>query len=71
MVRKAVDDYQGLNFYGSYDPASEGDSRLRHWATTVVDTFPGVNVSIVERQRKRRPPLRRTSFNQVRLLRAT
>ena len=52
----AADEYQGLNFYGSYDPASEGDRRLRHWATTVVDTFPGVNVSIVERQKKRRPP---------------
>ena len=32
--------YQGLNFYGSYDPASDRDRRLNHWATTVVDTFP-------------------------------
>lgn len=48
--------YQGLNFYGSYDPASDRDRRLNHWATTVVDTFPGVNVSIVPRQRKRSPP---------------
>ena len=49
-------EYQGLNFYGSYDPASEGDQRLYRWATTKVDTFPGVSVSIVPRQRKRSPP---------------
>lgn len=48
--------FQGLNFYGSYDPASERDRRLNNWATTVVDTFPGVSVSIVPRQRKRSPP---------------
>ena len=49
-------EYQGLNFYGSYDPASEGDRGLYRWATTKVDTFPGVSVSIVPRQRKRSPP---------------
>ena len=32
---------QGLNFYGSYNPASESDRRLHRWATGVVDTFPG------------------------------
>lgn len=48
--------YQGLNFYGSHDPASDADRRLHSWATTVVDRFPGVNVSIVPRQRKRSPP---------------
>ena len=49
-------EYQGLNFYGSYDPDSDRDRRLHRWATTVVDTFPGVSVSIVPRQRKRSPP---------------
>lgn len=48
--------YQGLNFYGSYDPHSARDRALRRWATTVVDRFPGVSVSIVPRQRKRSPP---------------
>ncbi len=48
--------YQGLNFYGSYDPNSARDRSLRRWATTVVDRFPGVSVSIVPRQRKRSPP---------------
>ena len=49
-------EYQGLNFYGSYDPASDKDRNLYKWATTVVDTFPGVSVSMVSRQRKRSPP---------------
>ena len=52
----ATGTYQGLNFYGSYDPASERDRGLRSRATTVVDTFPGVSVSIVPRQKKRSPP---------------
>ncbi len=52
----AAGEYQGLNFYGSYDPASEGDKRLHRWATTFVDTLPGVSVSIVPRQKKRSPP---------------
>ena len=49
-------EYQGLNFYGSHDPASERDRKLHRWATTVVDTFPGVSVSIVPRQKKHSPP---------------
>ncbi len=52
----AIGVYQGLNFCGSYDPASDRDRRLNHWATTVVDMFPGVTVSIAPRQRKRSPP---------------
>ena len=52
----ATGEYQGLNFYGSYNPASERDRRLHRWATGVVDTFPGVKVSIAPRQKKRSPP---------------
>ena len=52
----ATGEYQGLNFYGSYNPTSDADRGLHRWATTVVDTFPGVSVSIVPRQRKRSPP---------------
>ena len=47
-------EYQGLNFFGSYNPARE--QNLHRWATTVVDTFPGVQVSMVPRQKKRSPP---------------
>ena len=49
-------EYQGLNFYGSYDQTSDADRKLHRWATTVVDTFPGVSVSIVPRQKKRSLP---------------
>ncbi len=52
----ATGEYQGLNFYGSYDPTSDADRKLHRWATTMVDTFPGVSVSVVPRQRKRSPP---------------
>ena len=61
----AASEYQGLNFYGSHDPAREADRRLHRWATTVVDTFPGVSVSIVPRQRKRSPPVCPTCHNAV------
>ena len=56
LTGAATNEYQGLNFYGSHDPASEGDKKLHRWATTVVDTFPGVSVSMVPRQKKRSPP---------------
>lgn len=52
----STSEYQGLNFYGSYDPDSEADRKLHRWATRVVDTFPGVNVSIVPRQKKLSSP---------------
>lgn len=73
LASKAVDridnqipcEYQGLNFYGSYDPASQADRNLHRWATTRVDTFPGVTVSIVPRQRKRSPPKCPTCHHEV------
>lgn len=49
-------EYQGLNFYGSHDPNSAKDKKLLRWARTVVDTFPGVTVSMVARQKKHSPP---------------
>ena len=58
-------EYQGLNFYGSHDPDREADRRLHRWATTVVDTFPGVSVSIVPRQKKRSPPVCPTCHSAV------
>ena len=61
----AVRVYQGLNFHGSNDPASDADRRLRQWAKTKVDTFPGVSVSIVPRQRKRSPTVCPTCHGAV------
>lgn len=52
---QAIAEHQGLNFYGSYDP--NRDAKLLKWATTVLDIFAGVNVSMVPRQRKRSPPV--------------
>ena len=48
------DEYQGLNFYGSYNKTT--DRKLHRWATEVVNTFPGVSVSMVPRRKKRSPP---------------
>lgn len=52
----AISEYQGLNFYGSYNPNTRADQNLHQWATTVLSKFPGVKVSIVKRQRKRSSP---------------
>ena len=49
-------EYQGLNSYGSYDPDRDEDRKLLRWATTTVNSFPGVSVSIVPSQQKRSPP---------------
>ena len=38
----ATGEYQGLNFYGSYDRTTE--KGLHRWATTVVDTTRGLKV---------------------------
>ncbi len=48
--------YRGMNVYGSYDPANEADVKLHHWATNTVARFPGVTVTMLERQPKRRAP---------------
>ena len=58
-------EYQGLNFYGSYDPNREKDRKLLRWATTKVSSFPGVSVSIVPRQKKRSPPSCPTCYDEV------
>lgn len=53
----ALCEYQGLNFYGSYNPASEQDRQGVHrWATQTVDKIPGVKVFMAPRQKKRSPP---------------
>ena len=48
--------YQGLNIYGSYDPANPNDRNLRHWMVNTLDRFAGVQVSLSERQRKHAGP---------------
>ena len=49
--------YQGMNVYGSYDPASPSDQRLHQWTMNFLSRQPGVQVTMLERQRKRRGPI--------------
>ena len=60
-----TDEYQGLNFYGSYDPNRDKDRKLYRWATTKVSSFPGVSVSIVPRQQKRSSPNCPACYHEV------
>lgn len=46
--------YHGMRVYGSFDGV--GDAKLRKWATTKLDTFPGVTCNFVPRQKKRTGP---------------
>ena len=48
--------YQGMNVYGSYNTKTGSDQGLKRWATTILDTFPGVHVTFIERQKKKSPP---------------
>ncbi len=61
----ATEQYQGLNFYGSFNPDREGDRNLHRWATTVVNSFPGVSVSMVPRQKRRSPPSCPTCHGEI------
>ena len=48
--------YQGMNVYGSYDPSSPSDQKLHQWTTNFLARQPGVQVTMLERQRKRKGP---------------
>ena len=47
--------YEALHVYVSCNPKSPPDCRLRHWATSVLDRFPGVQVVVKERKPKGPP----------------
>ncbi len=47
--------YQGMNVYGSYGQSSK-DRGMRRWAETILDRFPGVQVTMLPRQRKQSGP---------------
>lgn len=47
--------YDGLNVYASYNPKASQDRSLKHWLTSVVDRFPGVEVELKERKAKGPP----------------
>lgn len=52
----AIPEYQGMNVYGSYDSSNQNDNKLRHWMTNTLDKFPGVNVNLTARQKKKSGP---------------
>mgnify|MGYP001766478791 CR=1 FL=1 len=52
----AAPQYEGLHVYGSYDPSTSKDAKLRNWFSNKLDKMPGVNVILQERQRKKGYP---------------
>ena len=49
--------YQGMNVYGSYDSSSPNGQRLYHWTRNFLAREPGVQVAMLERQRKLNGPV--------------
>ena len=69
-VAKLVDpaallSYQGTNVYGSYDPKSPKDQGLNRWATNTLNRFPGVQVFMLERQRRQNAPTCPSCLSEV------
>ena len=52
----AVIAYQGMNVYGSYGPG-EKDESLRRRASNTLGRFPGIQVTMIPRQHKRKGPI--------------
>jgi uncharacterized LabA/DUF88 family protein len=57
-------DYEGSTVYISCNPSSESDKKLYHFAINVLDRFPGVGVTLVERK-TRNPPTCNHCHNQI------
>ena len=49
--------YERCFIFGSYDPSSDGDTRLRNWAGNVLSKVPGVLAHFTARQKRRKGPL--------------
>jgi uncharacterized LabA/DUF88 family protein len=48
--------FEGTHIYVSTDPGSKAEAGLRDFALNVLDRFPGVNVTLIERK-PRNPPI--------------
>ncbi len=57
--------YQGMKVYGSYDQASKKDQSLHHWAMNTLNKFPGVSVTMIQRQRKRSGPFCPSCYQEM------
>ena len=53
--------YQGMNVYGSYGE-SRKDKGMRSWEENTLDRFPGVQVTMLPRQRNRNIPTVASNF---------
>ena len=49
--------YERCFVFGSYDPSSGGDTRLRNWAGNVLSKVPGVLANFAARQKRKKGPL--------------
>jgi uncharacterized LabA/DUF88 family protein len=47
--------FEGTHVYMSYSPHSQKDAALRDFATNVLNRFPGIQVSLVERKAQSAP----------------
>lgn len=57
FVLKENAQYERCFIFGSYDPLSPGDAKLHSWAKNVLSKVPGVTVSFVPRQKRKKGPL--------------
>lgn len=48
--------FEALHVYGSFDPGKPADTKLKGWFASWLDRQPGVQVVLLERQRKAQPP---------------
>lgn len=47
--------YEGMYVYLSHDPKNKKDNKLRDFALNVLDRFPGIHVTLLERKAKSSP----------------
>jgi uncharacterized LabA/DUF88 family protein len=43
-------EYEGMNVYMSFDDNKTSDKHLKDWAKNVLDKFPGIDVTMLERK---------------------
>ena len=52
----SVAQYEGMHVYASFDPNKPNDVKFRNWVNNTLDKMAGVNVVLLERQRKKGYP---------------
>lgn len=49
--------FDGLHVVGSNDPSNRKEDKLKNWFLNTLPAFPGVETVLLERQKKRNPPV--------------